>query len=194
MLPPLLPSRKQARDARLCRQGTIFHSAAIVAGHCHLQCIVCAADVVAITQQGEERATWQGTTIHAVAAFHRRPSLDTPLQLSWSRVTARNAQRCQGTFVRTATTLVVAPIIAWLPLLPPTEKGKEWPTMPRLRRPLCCRLSALPPLSLSRERARDGRQWRQGTIVRMPPLSLCTIICAVVQAVKRSSCQAIKPR
>ena len=33
MLPPLPLSRKQARDARLCRQeGTIFHSAAIVFG------------------------------------------------------------------------------------------------------------------------------------------------------------------
>ena len=125
MLPPLLPLRKQARDAQLCRQGTIFHSAAIVVGHCHPQCIVCAADVVAITQHGEEWATWQGTTIHAVAAFHRCASLDTPLQLSQSRVTARNAQQCQGTFVCTATTLVVAPIVAWLPLLPPTEKGKE---------------------------------------------------------------------
>jgi hypothetical protein len=190
MLPPLLPSHKQARDARLCRQGTIFHSAAIVVGHCHPQCIVCAADVVAITQQGKERVTWQGTTIHAVAAFHRRASLDTPLQLSWSRVTARKAQGCQGTFVRTATTLVVAPIVAWLPLLLPTEKGKERPTMPRLRRPLCRRLSALPPLSLSRERARDGRQWRQGTIFRLPPLSSCTIIRAAVRAVERSSHQA----
>jgi hypothetical protein len=180
MLPPLSPLHKQARDARLCRQGTIFHSAAIVVGHCHPQCIVCAAEIVAITQQGEERATWQGTTIHAVAAFHCRASLDTLLQLSRLRVTARNAQQCQGTFVCTATTLVVAPIVAWLPLLPPTEKGKEWPTMPRLCCPLCCHLSVLPPLSLSRERARDGRQWRQGTIVRLLPLSSCTIIRAAV--------------
>ncbi len=180
MLPPLLLPRKQARDARLCRQGTIFHSAAIVVGHCHPQCIVCAADLVAITQQGEEQATWQGTTIHAVAAFHCCTSLDTPLQLSWSPVIARNAQRCQGTFLRTATTLVVVLVIAWLPLLPPTEKGKEWPTMPRLRRPLCHCLSVLPPLSLSREWARDGRQWQQGAIFRLPLLSLCTIICAAV--------------
>jgi hypothetical protein len=133
------------------------HSEAIVVGHCHPQCIVCAADVIAITQHGEEQATWQGTTIHAVLTFHRRASLDTPLHLSWSRVTARNAQRCQGTFVCTATTLVVTPVVAWLPLLPPTEKGKEWLTMPRLRCPLCHRLSALPPLSLSRERARNSR-------------------------------------
>jgi hypothetical protein len=170
------------------------HSEAIVVGHCHPQCIICAADVVAIMQHGEEQATWQGTTIHAVVAFHRRASLDTPLQLSWSRVTARNAQRCQGTFVRTATTLVVAPVVAWLPLLPPTEKGKEWLTMPRLRLLLCHRLSALPPLSLSHERARDSRQWRQGAIFHLPPLSLCTIIRTAVQAVKRASCQAIKPR
>jgi hypothetical protein len=166
----------------------------IVVGHCHPQCIICAADIVAIMQQGEERATWQGTTIHAVAAFHRRALLDTPLQLSWSHVTARNAQRCQGTFVRTATTLVVAPIVAWLPLLLPTEKGKKWPPMPRLHHPLCHPLSALPPLSLSREQARDGRQWRQGTIFCLPLLSLCTIIHAAVQAVEWSSCQAIKPR
>jgi hypothetical protein len=170
------------------------HSAAIVVGHCHPQCIVCAADVVAITQHGEEQATWQGTTIHAVVAFHRRLLLDTLLQLSWSRVTARNAQQCQGTFVHTATTLVVAPVVAWLPLLPPTEKGKEWLTMPRLRRPLCCRLSALLPLSLSRERARDSQQWRQGAIFRLPLLSSCTIIRAAVQAVKRLSCLAIEPR
>ncbi len=156
------------------------HSAAIVVGHCHPQCIVCTADVVTITQQGKEQATWQGTTIHAVAAFHHCASLDTPLQLSWSCVTARNAQRCQGTFVRTATTLVVVPAVAWLPLLPPTEKGKEWLTMPRLRHPLCRRLSALPPLSLSHEWARDSRQWRQGAIFRLPPLSLCTIIRAAV--------------
>ncbi len=78
------------------------HSAAIVVGHCHPQCIVCAADVVAIMQHGEEQATWQGTTIHTVVAFHCRASLDTPLQLSRLRLTARNAQRCQGTFVRTA--------------------------------------------------------------------------------------------
>jgi hypothetical protein len=156
------------------------HSEAIVVGHCHPQCIVCAADVVAITQHGKEQATWHGTTIHAVVAFHRCASLDTPLQLSRSRVTARNAQRCKGTFVRTAPTLVVAPIVAWLPLLPPTEKGKEWLTMPRLRCPLCCRSSALPPLSLSRERARDSRQWRQGAIFRLPPLSSCTIIHAAV--------------
>jgi hypothetical protein len=188
MLPLLSPSRKQARDAQLCRQGTIFHSAAIVVGHCHPQCIVCAADVVAITQQGEERVTWQGTTIHAVAAFHRRALLDTPLQLSWLCVTARNAQRCQGTFVRTATTLVVVPVIALLPLLPPTEKGKDWSTMPRLRCPLCRSSSALPPLPLSHERARDCRQWRQGTIFRLPPLSSCTIIRAAVRAVERSSC------
>ncbi len=193
MLPPLLPSRKQARDAQLCRQCTIFHSAAIVVGHCHPQCIVCAADIVAITKHGKELATWQGTTIHAVAAFHRRALLDTLLQLSWLRVTARNAQQCQGTFVHTATTLVVAPVVAWLPLLPPTEKGKEWPTMPRLRCPLCCRSSALPPLSLSHEQARDGRQWRQGAIFCLPPLSSCTIIRAAVQAVERSSCRAIKP-
>ncbi len=180
MLPPLLPLRKQARDARLCRQGTIFHSAVIVVGHCHQQCIVCAADVVAIMQQGEEQATWQGTTIHAVAAFHRRASLDTPLQLSRLRVTARNAQRCQGTFVRIATTLVVAPVVAWLPLLPLTEKGKEWPMMSRLHRPLCRHSSALPPLSLSCEQARDGRQLRQGTIFCLPPLSSCTIIRAAV--------------
>ncbi len=140
------------------------HSAAIVVGHCHPRCIICAANVGAITQQNKERATWQGTTIHAVAAFHCRALLDTPLQLSWSHVTARNAQRCQGTFFHTATTLVVAPVIAWLPLLPPTEKGKEWLTMPRLCRPLCRRSSALPPLSLSREWARDSRQWRQGVI------------------------------
>jgi hypothetical protein len=132
------------------------HSEAIVVGHCHPQCILCAADVVAITQHGEKQATWQGTTIHAVITFHCRALLDTLLQLSWSRVTARNAQRCQGTFVRTATTLVVTPVVLWLPLLPPTEKGKEWLTMPWLHRPLCCRLSALPPLSLSRERARDS--------------------------------------
>ncbi len=124
--------------------------------------------------------TRQGTTIHAVVAFHRCASLDTPLQLSWSHVTARNAQRCQGTFVRTATTLVVAPVIAWLPLLPPTEKGKEWLTMPRLRRPLCCHLSELPPLSLSCEQARDSQQWQQGAIFRLPPLSSGTIIRAVV--------------
>jgi hypothetical protein len=156
------------------------HSAAIVVGHCHPQCIVSAADVVAITQQGKERGTWQGTTIHAVAAFHHLALLDTPLQLSWSRMTARNAQRCQGAFVRTATTLVVVPVVAWLPLLPPTEKGKEWPRMPRLCRPLCRHLSALPPLSLSREWARDGQQWRQGAIFHLPPLSSCTIICAAV--------------
>ncbi len=100
------------------------HSAAIVVGHCHPQYIVCATDVVAIMQHGKEQATWQSTTIHAVVAFHRRTSLDTPLQLSWLRVTARNAQRCQGPFVRTATTLVVTPVIVWLPLLPPTEKGQ----------------------------------------------------------------------
>jgi hypothetical protein len=165
------------------------HSEAIVVGHCHPQCIVCTADVVAIMQHGEEQATWQGTTIHAVIAFHHCASLDTPLQLSRSRVTARNAQRCQGTFVRTATTLVVAPVVVWLPLLPPTEKGKEWLTMPRLRRPLCRRSSALPPLSLSRERARDSQQWRQGAIFRLLLLSLCTIIRAAVR-----SCRAIEPR
>jgi hypothetical protein len=132
------------------------HSEAIVVGHCHPQCIVCAADVVAITQHGKEQATWQGTTIHAVVAFHHRASLDTPLQLSWLRVTARNAQQCQGAFVCTATTLVVAAVVAWLLLLPPTEKGKEWLPMPRLRHPLCHPLSALPPLSLSREQARDS--------------------------------------
>ncbi len=170
------------------------HSEAIVVGHCHLQCIVCAADVVTITQHGEEQATWQGTTIHAVIAFHPRALLDTPLQLSWLRVTARNAQRCQGTFVRTATTLVVAPVVAWLPMLLPTEKGKEWLTMPRLHCPLCHHLSALPPLSLSRERARDSRQWWQGAIFHLLPLSSCTIIHAAVQAVERSSCQAIEPR
>jgi hypothetical protein len=156
------------------------HSEAIVVGHCHPQCIVCTADVVAITQHGKEQATWQGTTIHAVVAFHRRASLDTPLQLSRSRVTARNAQRCQGTFVRTATTLVVSPVVAWLPLLLPTEKGKEWLMMPRLHCPLCRRLSALPPLSLSHERARDSQQWRQGAIFRLPPLSSYTIIRTAV--------------
>jgi hypothetical protein len=152
------------------------HSEAIVVGHCHPQCIVCAADIVAITQHGEELATWQGTTIHAVVPFHRRVSLDTLLQLSWSHVTARNAQQCQGTFVRTAT----APVVAWLPLLPPTEKGKEWLTMLRLRHPLCRHSSTLPPLSLSHERARDSQQWWQGAIFRLPPLSSCTIIRAVV--------------
>jgi hypothetical protein len=142
---------------------------------------------------GEERATCQGTTIHAVAAFHCRATLDTPLQLSRLRVTARNAQQCQGTFVRTATTLVVAPVVAWLPSLPPTEKGKEWQTMPWHHCLLCHRLSALRPLSLSREQARDGRQWQQGTIFRLPPLSSCTVIRAAHRAIKRLSCQAIKP-
>ncbi len=75
------------------------HSEAIVVDHCHPQCIVCAANVVAIMQHGKEQATWQGTTIHAVIAFHCCALLDTPLQLSWSHVTARNAQRCQGNFV-----------------------------------------------------------------------------------------------
>ncbi len=169
------------------------HSEAIVVGHCHPQCIVCAADVVTTAQHGKEQVTWQGTTIHAVVAFHHRALLDTPLQLSRPRVTARNAQRCQGTFVRTAITLIVAPVVAWLLLLPPTEKGKEWLTMPRLRRPLCCHLSVLLPLSLSPEQARDSRQWRQGAIFCLPPLSLCTIIRAAVQAIERSSCRAIKP-
>ncbi len=138
MLPPLLLLRKQARDAQLCRQGAIFHSATIVVGHCHPQCVVCATDIVTITQQGEERAMCQGTTIHTVAAFHHCASLDTPLQLLRSHVTARNAQQCQGTFIHTATTLVVPPIVAWLLSLLPTEKGKEWPTMPRHHCPLCC--------------------------------------------------------
>jgi hypothetical protein len=193
MLPPLLPLRKQARDAQLCRQGTIFHSAAIVIGHCHPQCIVCAADVVALTQQGKNWATWQGTTIHAVTAFHCHALLDTLLQLSRLHVTARNAQQCQGTFVCTATTLVVPPIIAWLALLPPTEKGKERPMMLRLRCTLCCRSSALTPLSISHERANDGHQWWQGTVLRLVPLFLCIIIHTVHQAIKRLSCQAIEP-
>ena len=156
--------------------------------------LFCTADVVATTHQGKEWAKFQDTTIHPVTAFDPCASLDTLLQLPRSCVTARNAQRCQCTFVRTATTLVVAPIIGWLPLFPPTEKGKEWPTMPRHCHPLCRRLSALPPLSLSRERARNSGQWRQGTIFRLPPLSLCTIIRTARQAVERSSCQAIKPR
>ncbi len=110
--------------------------------------------------------------------------------MSWSRVTARNAQQCQGTFVRTATTLVVAPVVAWLPLLPPTEKGKEWLTMPRLRRPLCRHLSALPPLSLSRVRARDSRQWRQGA---NSACRRCPCAPSSVLRFEPSSGRAVKP-
>jgi hypothetical protein len=179
MLRPLSPLRKQARDGRLCWQGTILHSVVIVVGHYHPQCchqcnwrskqgmakdakaplsvlppplssrtVVCAADIVAIMQQGKERPTCQGTIIHAVTAFHHCASLDTPM----------NAKQCQGTFVRTATTLVGVPIVCAAAIVATTEKGKEWPTMPRHHCPLCRRLSALPPFSLSHEWAWDSQQ------------------------------------
>jgi hypothetical protein len=44
------------------------------------------------------------------------------------------------------------------------------------------------PLSLSREQARDGRQWQQGTIFHLLLLSSCTIIHAAHPVIKQSSC------
>jgi hypothetical protein len=118
---------------------------------------VCATDIVAITQQGKEQVTCQGTIVYAVSTFHHCALLGTLLQLSRSLVTARNAQQCQGTFIRTATNLVVAAVLCAAAIVAATEKGKKWPMMPRRHCPLCHHLSVLPPLSLLRERARDSQ-------------------------------------
>jgi hypothetical protein len=153
-----MPSQEQVSNGQQC-QGTIVGAATtVIIAH-----VLCTADVVAITLQGKEQATCQGTIVHAVAAFCCCTLLDTPLQSLRSRVMARTAQRCQGTSVRTATTLVVAPIISAAAIVAATEEVKEWPTMPRHCCPLCRHLSALPPLSLSCEQVKDGRQCQQST-------------------------------
>jgi hypothetical protein len=121
-----------------------------------LPTVVCATDVVAITQQGKEQATCQGTVIHAVTAFHCCASLDAPLQLLRLCMTGRNAQQYQGTVAHTATTLVVAPILCTAAIVAATEEGKEWPTMPRHHHLLCHHLSVLPPLLLLHKQTRDG--------------------------------------
>jgi hypothetical protein len=206
MLPPLSPLRKQAGDGQLCQQGTIFHSAANVVGHCHphychqhhcrskqgrannakapssvlpplssSRTVVCTADVVAITQQGEEQVMCQGTIIHAVATFCHRALLDTPLQLLQSCVVAKmpnSAKAPHSHYLGSCSVVCAAAIVAAM------EEGKEWSTMPRHCRLLCRHLSVLPPLSLSTEQARDGQQCQKGTIFRLPLSSSRTAIHA----------------
>ncbi len=106
----------------------------------------------------------QGTIVHTVAANCCHALLDTLLQLLRSRTKARSAQQCQGTFVRTAAMLVVVPIVCAAAVVATTKEGKEWPTIPRHRRPLCRQWSTLPPLLLSHEQTRVGQQCWQGTI------------------------------
>jgi hypothetical protein len=142
--------------------------------------VVCAADVVAITQQGMVWATCQGTIVHAVTAFCHRDLLDTP----------RNAKQCQGTFVCTATTLVSRPLFARLPSLPPQKRARNGQQ---------CKGTVVRSAAVCWQcrhchyRVSGQGTAGQGTIFLLPWVSLCTVICAAHQVVERSSHQAINP-